>query len=286
MHSKNNDHLLYNYKQTGGGTWGYFSHDNDYSVDLINKFGIETFKNRISKDSKLIMVKLFEDYEKHIENYENKDKIQNKNYIYPNNNYEHLGVVIFMLLRQFKISKKYLKKTLIMAYQNYIYVYKNREATGWKDYKQRLKALTDEIRIINFSVNYGSPLQVDKNIIKKGEIDMTKLCSFIKKNKLDIRDYIFLKHQKTKPEYTFMKYEVLPVLNPNLLQLGTVMKGYEGRGYDKFYIVIMQNGNKKWKRYDTYKDYSIGYLSEVFLYDIYGIGLNEIKNGRKIKITK
>ena len=141
-----NIHQNHEYKiQAGGGAWGYFSDDNDYTYDLLGDIGLHKYddeKDELIKETNQAKInaaleKLFKDQEKMIKDvekkagYKSKDKLKSPY----NLNTAHLGVIIHLLFNRRKVPEKYLKKALANAY---ILLFKNlkaKESSGWREWE-------------------------------------------------------------------------------------------------------------------------------------------------------
>jgi len=273
---------------SGGGSWGYFSDDNDSTLDLVGMYNITTYDEdadefiRETSQTKInkILEKLWKDHDKLVKDIEKKkkakSKIKDKVFSSYNLNTAHAGVIIYMLLYQFKIPEKYLKKTLATIYRLYFNIIRSNESSGWKEWEERLEALQMEIILLNYAINYGTPIKADKKFIKQNKIsDVEKFCRSLKKKhdqgKLKLLDKIFLDKKRIKPKYSFMKYEILPPIDPDLLNVGDLMDGYEGRKSPEYYIVSEnKHGKRKWIRYDPWEDKVGFYFSTDVLVDIFG----------------
>lgn len=291
--------------QKGGGAWGAFSNDNDSTQDLMSKYKfIEYADDTITyhkdvKSTTSALKKLFQEFDKNIKK---QDKgVKNTDTSIYNLNYRYLGVIIELLLHLYPIPKEFLKRALIHAYREYIRISITKEASGWASYQDRLNSLKYEILLINYAINKGTPIKIPTNLLKTNEnnsyLDEDDLVKFIddlvEKKSKDIMDNIFLDHKKIKPQYSFLKYEYLPVLNPTILDIGTIMKGYSGRGTRKatpfwecssipkrgtsvYFVVNNKNNKHIWKHYDPFDDTTIGYISIDIMYDIYGENITKL----------
>lgn len=231
--------------QSGGGWWGVNSFDNDHVHDLLASYNFIKFKDdeRIFETKKtninIGLTKLFDNLEK---NLKKQDKIT-KNIFYSKYNFNtsELGVVLILLLKNIVIPKKYLTICLIQAYKNYIKTYNTQNASGWINkgkekcaFKQRLSALSTEIKIINYAINYGKSFDIPEKHKSREYSSMGYVLKTYKKYQMDD---LFLKYTKVKSKYSFLKYEVLPMLNANILDEGTVMEGYNGKNIQNIMLL-------------------------------------------------
>lgn len=100
--------------------------------------------------------------------------------------------------------------------------------------------------------------------VKGGQLNSLSLHKFLIKERPF--DNVYLKYRKVKPRYDFLKYEVLPPLDPHLLSNGIVMRGYVGNKTHEYYLV--RDG--KWIRYDSTIDPAVVYVDNSLLEDLYG----------------
>ena len=108
-------HNQHNLSQDGGGSWNYFSFDNDQTHDALTKFRIEGvyFDNdKIIKILKKMFDKYFEDLKLDDDSIK---LIQFSDYINddPETDFYLSGVVVYLLIRGYTIPIKYLKFSLI-----------------------------------------------------------------------------------------------------------------------------------------------------------------------------
>lgn len=258
-------------KQKGGGTWGQFSFDNDYTHDLLIDFRDgETKKFYNNKQIDSLLDKMFEDFEKR--NIRPKDKhIKNISFSDYNLNTACDGVVVYLLINGVHILRRHLDKTLAHLYKDYQKVYLTKESSGWRNYEARLEALKIEICLINYKINNGTinkimdviTHNINSKDILAGNIfigkNNKKILDYISKNKKEFFDYLYIKPDK-----------FLPYLNPNIVYDNMTMQGKNKYKQDEYYIVVNNGKTKKWKKYDPYEDVTHGYLEPNFLASIYG----------------
>lgn len=280
----------------GGGMWNYWSNDNDRTQETLQTLGIKELDDSGNQmtyhtSGKILiqgLKKLFNELEENvkllIKSNTNTNAKSDKNKKWQidsspyNLNHSFLGVIIDMLSNGCEIPDEYLKRSLIHAYREYFRLSVIKEASGWKSYKDRLKCLRYEILLINIAINQGTPLKTGIDIIKF--VNQTDPKYLI--------DNIYLKYKKENPLYKFNKYEILPLLDPKILDPGTIMQGYNGRHILEYYVVKITNKNDhSWKRFDPFTDLSTQFVDINLLYDIYGddvinrLNKNDIRNFKK-----
>lgn len=271
--------------QIGGGAWSTFSNGNDNSKDMMTTYKFSQYDDdkmiyfKDIKSTNIGLQKMFNDFDNEIKN-KNSNFNKNTDASIYNLNYSYLGVVIELLLNLYPVPKKYLVRALIHAYREYIRIYITKESSGWESYICRLNSLRYEILLLNYAINTGTPISLSEEFINIEcdtaneviwESDIIRFINGLIDNKnSNIVDHIFLEHKEIKPKYDFYKYEYVPILNPLILNPGTIMKGYGDSKSASFFIVHEKNNQRTWKHYDSYEDVSIGYLPIDILYDIYG----------------
>jgi hypothetical protein len=267
-----------NLNQKGGGAWDTYSNSNDNVQDMILTYGFVEFtddeKRIVHRDKKTIKVKLdklFNDFKKGIKKVD--PKIKNPDESAHNLSMDYLGVVIELVLNQCDIPKEYLIRALFHAYKNLVRTYVTKDASGWFNYDDRLFSLHEEILLLNYVINKGTPLNAPDKLLDDQYMRPNKISNFLKqlkgKDKENIIDYIFLRHKKVKSTYPFQKYFYEPILDPRILDEGTIMKGYAGDGSGVYFIVEIKNSKHNWKEYDPTKDVFRTYLDIEMLYDMY-----------------
>ena len=275
---RKNTGLINSPRQIGGGAWSSYSDGNDYTHDLLIKYQIYDVKDdhRIkNKNLDFLTTQLDKMYKEFLNSKESKN--------YPPH-YAYFGVIIYMLFHLYPIPQKFLVTALFDAYQNYISVYLLGPASSWFDYVSRLECMKIEILLLNLAINMGTPINLPTHLIESDEsgpqIKQYELGEFIQKNLFNLQydwmDHLFIKYQKIKPEYEFQQFSVLPLIDPNLLQNGVVMIGYEGLNLPDYYVVNQSNSNKKWHRFDSFEHSGIIFLDYDFLFDLYGDFINQI----------
>jgi hypothetical protein len=251
-------------KQHGGGTWGTFSFDNDSTHDML----IDFYKDRVLiNDAKInkLLTKVFADEDKMIK----RNHPDEKNMIFTDYRLytSCAGVVIYLILRYRKIKQEFLKRALINIYKDYLKLYINREASGWKDYKSRVESVIIEIHLINYCLNHGSLEKIVKHLSENiNTADILAGDIFINKNSVKVMKYIRA-HKKDFADKLFMlSSSKLPQLDPNIPYLNTVMKSNDGH----FFInKEAKKGKRTWVSYNSYNDLSYNYLDDNFLASIY-----------------
>jgi len=134
--------------------------------------------------------------------------------------------------------------------------------------------------LLSFAIEDGTPLRIPhaaKKFLKEDRIwHQDKYCKLIK-NKFSPLDKTYLSKKKIKPRYSFMKYEILPPIDPNLLKVGDVMDGYEGRkmkdgkkGKEYYIVKQKKNGYNYWDQYDSFVDAANIFISTDIFRDIFG----------------
>jgi len=269
-------------KMDGGGAWNSYSNGNDATQDLLYFNGIQGSdeKNNLihHTDPAIIskgLKKMFDKFD--IEIRKRDPQIKNPDTSIYNVNYAYLGVVIDILLTEgVAIEIKYLKRALVHAYREYIRTYIIREASGWRSYTDRLECLKHEILLINYAINKGTPIDFPKEYISKDGVVVPSVNPFnLKKilitgrhkiNEKWLIDNIFLKYEKTKTKVI----KVLPLLDPNILDPGTIMEGYYKSNRIEYFIVHLKKDKHVWEQYDPFGDPVSVLLKIEILYDIYG----------------
>ena len=279
-----------NKNQKGGGSWSVSSHGNDNTQDMIDMYNLSVYDEEKNdhiyhntiKETDAALKKVFKDYEKYL-----MDKFKKSHsctvikddvdfYDVPHNS-DYLGIVIWMLEREFPIRVKYLYRSLANAYYEYFRIITIKEASGWKDWNERRLALINEIRLINYAINTaknGIALIVPNKKHEKpcGAVN-SMICDSVKKSPEKIMDKYYIRHIKRKPQYPFLKYSIEPGVDPRLLQLGTIMMGHNGskNNHLEAYIVSLNNSHKKvWSLFDPFDSNYSQYIEDKYLIDLYG----------------
>lgn len=271
-------------KMKGGGAWGYFSADNDYTQDLI----MDNFQNRQNSvtEIKTRLKNIFDSFERDIKS--KKDSNQNDTSQY-NLNYAQLGVVTDLLLHLNKVPDEYLKRALIHAYREYVRIYYLQEASGWESYQERSDSLKYEIMLINYALNTGTPLNFPTKFLNyDDDVQYISNESLIKYMNQLVRqksnaylDNVYIKYNYRKDPQT-KKVVYYPLLDPNILNQGIVMQGYHTTSSPiTYYIVENQNDRHQWKKYDPYEDPPTIYISPKLLESIYGSQINRTPSKKK-----
>jgi len=263
---------LKNLELTGGGAWDFFSNSNDFTQDMLSDYGILTnnqYHTNIASTNRGLK-KMFNDFDTKIK--EKDPTVKHPDRSSYNVNHGYLCVIIDMLLHLCQIKTTYLKRGLVHAYREYIRIYMTKEASGWKSYSDRLKCLKSEILLINYSINQGTPLKIPKEYFyQDNTINPNALAKFFDKiERRLIIDDIFLRYKKNKPKYRHNKFEVIPLLDPMMLDLGIIMEGYNGSNHIEYYVVAEKKDKHIWKRYDPFVNVATALLPIEVLYDIYG----------------
>ena len=258
--------------QSGGGTWGVYSYDNDGTQDYM----IQYFKNYDKESNQFVynsskeisngLDKIFSEYEDEIKK---SGKINLKN-IYLSQSYKNaniLGIVIELILEGKKIAKKYLLASLVIAYREYILTYSLGNLLGWRNLDSRKAALVNEIKLLNCAINNGTPLLVPNHDYSKSLDNLKKYLVYMKRGKWDFFDHHYIKiGKKTQKEF-------LPYLNANIVIPGTIMTGFKnkyGKSSPTLYISVNENDNNKWREYDSFREMSGLYYPNSELKTIYG----------------
>jgi hypothetical protein len=102
-------------------------------------------------------------------------------------------------------------------------------------------------------------------------------------------DYLFIKYKKIKPKYSFQKFFIQPLIDPNLLPKGIIMMGYDGRNIQEYFVIANKNMQNIWTDFDPFhnKNCGIVFLNYDFLYELYGNHINRIakKNLKNLLIS-
>jgi hypothetical protein len=315
--------LLGTADQTGGGAWSNGSDGNDSTYHMLSEFGfmkfipgsdVNTINDTIMdaavkklikekeddrfeyykdvKSTNKAFAKLFANYERSIKKHYAKNSGKNKSIVitpknadyYYTSQYAYIGVIIYCLKHSYECHTKYLKRALVWAYRDYIKTIQTQEATGWRDWKSRVKSLISEIKLINYALNTAKKnvgiIRIKSNASKddNNRITDNQIDRLLKKaGPLKTVDKIYLKYRKTKSRYSFQKYFVQPAIDPRILDEGTIMLGHEGRKATSgkkirhsFIVVKGNNNSHRWKVYDPFDDISLPLLDEKAFIDIYG----------------
>lgn len=275
--------------QSGGGAWGEFSFDNDNVHDELVDFRDEDGKLFPEKKINSLLQDMFDKYEERVrKNDPDIKKISFSEYILSET---CAGVVLHLLTSGINIPIKFLVKSLIHLYRNYLKIYITKCASGWKSYLARLEALKIEISILNYAINNGS-LEKIRNVISpnintadilSGNIfighDNKLIFKYIAEHRRDFFDYVFIKPNPLKP-----------YLNPNILYDKTIMLGRDPKykHMNRYYVTNTDStGNKTWVEYDPFETLAYQYLPNDFLSSIYGTDfekLSKLKH-KETKIT-
>lgn len=269
---KQNQSIDQSINQSGGGAWGEFSFDNDNVHDELVDFRDEAGKLFSEKKINSLLQNMFDKYDERVrKNDPGIKKISFSEYILSP---VCAGVVVYLLISDVNIAIKFLIKSLVQLYRDYLKVYVTKEASGWRSYQARLDALKIEISILNYAINNGS-LEKIRNIISPS-INTADILSgniFIGHDNKLIFKYIG-EHQRDFFDYVFIKPDPLkPYLNPNILYDKTIMLGKDPKykHMSTYYITKTDtDGNKTWVKYDTFETLAYQYLPTDFLSDIYG----------------
>lgn len=272
----------------GSGAWGEYSFDNDHAHDLFSYFETYDAEKDIiihhrepKKVSKAL--KKLDDY--HFKRIKSNDKsVTRKNYDFSQYNLDssYLGTILLALLNEYKIPKPNLIKALIQAYKSYFNILCIGPASTWVDSQLRLQSLADEILVLNYAINHGTPFKIlpAYQSTFQGEkddyINMNKFVKWLRKpaqqKKYNLFDKIFLQRKKISPRYHFQKFLVEPPIDPRLLTIGTVMNGFEGRGGNEYFIV---DDKQKWTPYDFFNSPANLYIPNNAFEFIYGDNFNK-----------
>lgn len=289
---------IINSNQKGGGTWGTFSMDNDNTLDFLDTYKLRTFSNDTIiyetnyKKINEILKKIFKEFDNKIK--QKDPKMINPDTSKYNLDYTYLGIIIDLLLSMCPVPKIYLKRVLIHAYREYFRIYTIKNASGWKSYTDRLTSLKYEIIILCYAINRGTPLDIPSSLITSTPtgsyvkvLSLTKyLVTYLPKAKRKHKlDHIFLTNAKTKAKYEFQKYLYKPIINPNLLDEGTISEGHDARGIIVHFVVVRTGTRHVWKLYDSFDDPSGVYIPINVFYGIFGPDLSIITKKKLIKIT-
>uniref|UniRef100_A0A6C0C930 Uncharacterized protein n=1 Tax=viral metagenome TaxID=1070528 RepID=A0A6C0C930_9ZZZZ len=250
-------------KQKGGGAWGTFSFDNDMTHDILFDFRKDKVLVNNTKANKLL-AKMYGDEDEQLK----KEHPNEKNLLFSDYQlYTHAaGVVIYLALQCRTIKKEFLKRALIEVYKDYLKLYIIKEASGWKDYRERMRSLNIEIHLLNYCLNHGSLEKIVKHLSENiNTVDILAGDIFINKNSVKVMKYINA-HKKDFADHLFLsKSGKLPRLDPNIPYLNTVMQGNDG-----YFINQEKNGKRKWIPFNSYDNLSYNYLDDDFLSSIYG----------------
>jgi len=99
---------------------------------------------------------------------------------------------------------------------------------------------------------------------------------------MEIVDHIFIQHKKIKPIYSFQKYEYVSFLDSGILDIRTIMKGYNSKNISSFFIVETKNKKNIWKHYESLNDPVGNYIPIEMLYNTHGSIISKI-NGKDIR---
>jgi hypothetical protein len=255
-----------NTNQIGGGAWGFTSDGNDHTHDLLSHYNLISYEDddiihqTDLKTTTKAFTSMYRDYERDLKKSTSSSKrptSKNADYHYTSQ-YQYIGVIIYCIEHSYPIKTTFLKRALIHAYRDYIRLHKIKEASGWRDWKARSKALIREIKLLNYAINTAkagfSRIEIDSKKSVGRSIDR-----LLKQNPKLTIDKIHLKYRKVKPTYSFQKYLVQPAIDPNLLNEGSIMTGHEGRKSRdgskikvSFIVVSSKNGNRVWKTFDPF----------------------------------
>jgi hypothetical protein len=260
------------HKQKGSGSWNYFSFDNDQTWDTIVKFRddqrIYFPNNKIIK----ILKKMFDEYELLVRDYDPEIKqIAFSDYRDPefDEDFYLSGVVVYLLLLGYTIPLTFLKKSLVHLYRAYIISQSGKNAFGYNEYIPRLESLRIEICLLNYAINHSGSLTNIMHVIKNN-INTNDILAgdiFINNHNSMIIGYID-KHIKDFFDYLYLSDNELPYLHPGIPYTDTLMMGNNA-----FYIVVYNNGVKKWKEYDARmlrNDLIFFYPNDIILEGLYG----------------
>jgi hypothetical protein len=151
------------------------------------------------------------------------------------------------------VELKYLKRALVHAYREYIRSSIMKEASGWRSYTDRIESLKLEILLLNYAINKASWIDFPKEYISKDSptlyvsaFDLKKIL-ITGKHSVDKKlliDNIFLKLNRVESKTE----DVLPLLDPGLLDPGTVAEGYSRKmNRIRYFIVQAKNDEHVWK---------------------------------------
>jgi hypothetical protein len=288
---------IINCDQKGGGAWGTFSSDNDDTLDFLDTYKLRTFSNdniiyeTSYKKINEILKKIFKEFDN---NMKRKDpKTINTDASPYNLSYTYLGIIIDLLLNMCPVPKIYLKRVLIHAYREYFRIYTIKHASGWKSYTDRLTSLKYEIIILCYAINKGTPLDIPSSLVIStptgSYVNVLSLVKYLtiylpKANRKYKLDHIFLTNIKIKAKLEFQKYLYKPIINPNLLDEGTISEGHDARGLIVHFIVVRTGTRHTWKLYSSTDDpYGI-YIPMSLFYAIFGPDLSIITKKKLVKI--
>ncbi|VBB18599.1 hypothetical protein YASMINEVIRUS_1062 [Yasminevirus sp. GU-2018] len=299
------DNLIGN--QKGGGAWSTYSSQNDSTYDMISMYKISEYDESTDehiyhsdvKATDIALKQMFKSYEKYT-----MDSIKKSGFVSKLNTkdgvdfydvphaYSYLGVITWMLEHNYCVRLQYLYRALALAYSEYFKIITVREASGWRSWQDREKAVIDEIRLINYAINTAKAGVSNLSLQEKNVY--SEITSIFKKTPAKVMDNHFISHKKRKPTYSFQKYYIEPGLDPKLLQIGTIMMGHEGRQILQPFIVTLNPTTQKkmWREYNVFDSIYGSYIEDSHMIKLYGneyyrkIKRPVIKNKSKSKKSK